>query len=150
MREVTDLELIRHAAVISVDGWIFIGKCHGDCFHKAHHLSVKLSSKADDQGFVTNKGRYVGRLEAAELAFTNKQIDEPTSMLFSEDLWCPTYNGKYSYCEIKGYHLKEQKMYANWITGIYNEYDGIFKYHENEDYISLLEEIIKTKLGSHH
>lgn len=38
-------------------------------------------------------------------------------------------------------------MYDNWITGIYNTYDGIFKYHEHEDQIKWLEGLIKEKLG---
>ncbi len=100
-------ELIKHAAVKSIDGWIFIGKCHGDCFHKAHHIKVKMSPKADDQGFVTSKGRYVNRFEGAEIALTSNQISEETNLLFSEDLWCTNYNGKHNYSEIKGYILKQ-------------------------------------------
>ena len=102
------IELIKHAAVMTDDGRIFMAKNHGDCFHKAHELGVKLSSKADAQGFVTNiNGRFLTRLQAANLAFFNNQIEKKTPMLFSEDLWCPTYNGKHDYDDIKGYILRK-------------------------------------------
>lgn len=103
----TEIELIKHAAVKSVDGQIFMAKQHADCFGKAHYIKVKLSSKAEDQGFVTNKGRYLTRGEAAKLALESGQIDKVTPILFSEDLWCPTYEGKYDYDHIKGYLLRE-------------------------------------------
>lgn len=96
-------EEIKHAAVKSEDGWIFIGKCHADCFHKAHNINVKMSKKAEDQGFVTSMGRFVQRGEAAKIAFDNGQIVKGTKLLFSEDLWCPSYNGQFDYDEIKGY-----------------------------------------------
>jgi hypothetical protein len=98
-------EVIKHAAVKSVDGWIFLGKCHADCFHKAHHIKVKMSQKADDQGFVTSEGRYVTRFEAAKIAEASKQVDKSVGgFLFSEDLWHVEYGGKFDYDEIKGYY----------------------------------------------
>ena len=100
-------EAIKHAAVKSVDGWIFIGKCHADCFHKAHHLKVKMSQKAEDQGFVTDNGRYVQRGEAAVIAVKAGQKERLERLLFSEDLWSVEYDGKYDYCEIRGYIPKE-------------------------------------------
>lgn len=100
----SDKELIRHAAVKSVDGWIFFGKCHGDCFHKAHYIKIKLCTKADSQGFVTSKGRFVNRMEGAAIAFKSGQISKDTNILFSEDLWClEIYDGKYDYSETEGY-----------------------------------------------
>lgn len=106
----SDVETIKHAAVKSEDGWIFIGKCHADCFHKAHHIKVKMSQKADDQGFVTSLGRYARRGAAAQIARRAGQIDKPTQLLFSEDLWSDMYSGKYDYCEIKGYVLKANPL----------------------------------------
>lgn len=100
------LEVIMHASVKSVDGWLFIGKCHGDCFHKAHNVGIKMSPKADDQGFITSLGRYVDRGEAMDIAFATGQVDIDSGYLFSEDLWCPTYNGKYEYSETDGYFLR--------------------------------------------
>ncbi len=103
------IELIKHASVKSINGWILIGKCHGDCFHKAHAIGVKMSPKAIDQGFVTNQGRFIDRHEGAEIAFKNNQINEPTKALFSEDLWCPAYEGKHTYSEIEGYIPREKE-----------------------------------------
>lgn len=100
-------ELIKHAAVKSDTGWIFLGKCHADCLHQMHNLKVKYAKQADAQGFVTNHGRYLNRHEAAALAMGNDQIDKATTLLFSEDLWCPEYEGKHDYCNIKGYTLKK-------------------------------------------
>lgn len=100
------VEVIRHAAVKSEDGRIFFGKCHGDCFHKAHMLGVKLSSKSGDQGFVTNCDRYLTRQEAAKLALSNGQLDSPTTLLFSEYLWHEEYQGKHTHDEIEGYKLR--------------------------------------------
>lgn len=39
------------------------------------------------QGFVTNDGRFLGRKEAAKLAFESGQIAEFRDELFTEDLW---------------------------------------------------------------
>ena len=100
------IEVIRHAAVRSEDGRVFFGKCHGDCFHKAHMLGVKLTSKPDDLGFVTNCDRYLTRAQAAKLAKENGQIDRATSLLFSEDLWHEVYQGKHTHDEIEGYKLR--------------------------------------------
>lgn len=98
-----DKELIKHAAVKSLDGFIFIGKSHADCFHKASHVKVKMSQKADDQGFLTSHGRYVYRGEAARIAVASGQVGSSIKILFSEELWSPTDNGKHVYDEIKGY-----------------------------------------------
>jgi hypothetical protein len=37
--------------------------------------------------------------------------------------------------------------YDTWITGIYDAYDGMFKYHEHEDQIRWLENIIIKNIG---
>ena len=39
------------------------------------------------QGFYTSKGRFVGREEAAKIAYAAGQISSPTNRLFSEDLY---------------------------------------------------------------
>lgn len=99
------MEKIKHAAVKSKEGWIFIGKCHADCFHKAYNIKVKMSGKACDQGFVTSLGRYVERPEAAEIAKKAEQISGEDNILFSELLWSPTDCGIHQYCDIEGYEL---------------------------------------------
>jgi hypothetical protein len=104
-------ELILHAAVKTECGQIIFGKCHADCFHKGSNIGYKMSQKADDQGFLSNKANYLTREEAAKIAIGNGQIDTKTSYLFSEDLWSPRYNGKYSYDDIKGYVLDRRDDY---------------------------------------
>lgn len=103
------LEEIKHAAVKSKEGMIFLGKCHGDCFMQAHNCNVDMSSKALDQGFFTNQGRYVDRDEGAKIAVTSGQVTKPCSFLFSEDLWCERDGGLYQYDQIKGYHIRSDK-----------------------------------------
>jgi hypothetical protein len=39
------------------------------------------------QGFVTNSNRFVGREEAAQIAFDSGQIKQHTITLYSEDLY---------------------------------------------------------------
>lgn len=104
------IETIKHAAVKSEDGWIFIGKCHADCLHKMHHINVPYGKGAENQGFITSKGRFVSRSEAAKLALDSDQIDKHTPLLFSENLWSKMYEGKYSYCNIKGYVLRVEDI----------------------------------------
>lgn len=93
-------EVIKHAAVKSVGGMIFLGKSHRDCFHQAHYVDVVMSPKALDQGFFTSHGRYVDREEAAAIAVAAGQVDPQVKILFSEDLWL---GGIHKYDSIKGY-----------------------------------------------
>lgn len=39
------------------------------------------------QGFLTDSGFFVGRVQAARLAFESGQIASPKAELFTEDLW---------------------------------------------------------------
>lgn len=103
VQDVTARELIRHAACKTTEGAIFIGKSHGDCAEKMMAMSLEPSAKGPDGGFMTSKGRYVERAEAAALALLAKQIDTPTPYLFSEDLWSKQHGGKHHYDEIQGY-----------------------------------------------
>lgn len=59
---------------------------HGDLIILLNEL---LITQPDDQGFVTNAGRYVGREEARKIAIASKQVRATTHQteLFSEDLW---------------------------------------------------------------
>ncbi len=99
------IELIRHAAVKSTCGMILLGKCHADCFHQGKYIGLKMSSKAEDQGFMTSHGRYVDRLKAYMIAARGNQIEEkPGEILFSEMLWSPTDFGKFKYDSIEGYY----------------------------------------------
>ena len=99
-------ERIVHAAVIAENGFlVFMGKCHADCFHQADGVGVKMTSKADSQGFVTNRGRFVKRKDAARIAFMAGQTKDPEDILFSEMLWSKKSGGKYKYDYVKGYYL---------------------------------------------
>lgn len=79
-------------AIKGKTGFVVCGRRHHNCFHTAFILNpnrtyIKFEKQ---QGFLTNKERFVGRIEAAEIAFLAKQIDERTTHpvgLFSEDLW---------------------------------------------------------------
>ncbi len=98
-------EEIKHAAVKAVNGMILLGKCHADCFYQGSNLGLKMSSKADDQGFFTNRGRYVDRKTAARIAKKANQLDlkdksRKVSYLLSEDIW---YQRTIIYCQMRGY-----------------------------------------------
>lgn len=79
-------------AIIGETGFVVCGRRHHNCFHTASILDPKRKYKLHEkkQGFITNKNRFVNRIEAAEIAFNAKQIDQRTNHaigLFSEDLW---------------------------------------------------------------
>ena len=103
-------ELIKHAAVKAENGMIFLGKCHADCFYQGKNVGFKMSDKAEDQGFFTNKRRYVNRKQAARIAKRAGQLDpkdkkRKVSHLLSEDIWYQTkryvYTPALGYVEIK-------------------------------------------------
>lgn len=62
---------------------------------RRHHNAIVLAAamfpeRRDidrDQGFITSLDRYVQRAEAARIAFAAGQIEAPTDILFSEDLY---------------------------------------------------------------
>ena len=102
-------EKILHAAVLTVTGYVVIGKSHGDCFWAGENMGLQMSSKSLHQGFVTNKGRYVNREIAAKIARKAGQIDmkdknrpaKKVRVLISEDIW---YQRKrFIYCSMRGY-----------------------------------------------
>lgn len=102
------IESIKHAAIRAKNGMIFLGKCHADCFHQADNIGIKLSSKADNQGFITNIGRFVNRIEAAKIAVSAGQVGIGIEILISEDLWSPVSDGRFAYNSIKGYFKNDQ------------------------------------------
>lgn len=64
---------------------------HGSLLHPLHELGIK-HHHPDDQGFLTSKGRFVGRVQGLKIALASGQpmIDHPSrhaTELFSEDLW---------------------------------------------------------------
>lgn len=76
---------------------------HGDCIHHAVTVLKQkppVSSRFDEQGFYTDEGLYLDRIEAAKYARSHNQILEnrkhlkllthnskQVEYLFSEDLW---------------------------------------------------------------
>lgn len=66
---------------------------HHTLMHPFYDLTLKRITP-QNQGFLTNTGRYVGREEAMEIALAASQIDPEnrgsgsnSADLFSEDLW---------------------------------------------------------------
>lgn len=63
---------------------IELGMRHHDIFRR---FGDEMDPHMEAQGFYTSKGRFVGREEAAKIAYAAGQISSPTNKLFSEDLY---------------------------------------------------------------
>jgi len=74
--------MIIKAAIIK-DGTIYTGKRHGDIFPQFPLGFLRCG----EQGFVTDKGKFVNRGQAAKIAYECGQIPIKKSELFSEDLY---------------------------------------------------------------
>jgi hypothetical protein len=71
-------------------GLVLCGWRHGCIFPQIGGLvkdRQELGIYEKEQGFLTNKNRFVGRSEGAEIAFAAGQIKEKKETLFSEDLY---------------------------------------------------------------
>ena len=66
---------------------IICGKRHCDCFGTMFNHRIAYDKPSHVQGFLTDTNQFVDRYEAAEIAFNAKQISEPLSILYSEDVW---------------------------------------------------------------
>lgn len=99
-----ETEVIKHAAVIAKDGRFLMGKSHADCFHQAKNIGVETHSNANCQGFISSKGRFLDRKEAAVVAVEAGQVRNGIEILFSEDLWSPHADGQFQYDYVKGYY----------------------------------------------
>lgn len=75
---------IKEAAILQ-DGIIYTGKRHSDIVRKM--LADKIRPKHGGQGFITDEGKFVDRREAGRIAFESKQIEKPTDLLTSENLY---------------------------------------------------------------
>ena len=79
---------------------------HCNCFEVMWNSKIDYDKKTCEQGFMTNRGRFVDRYEAAEIAWRVRQVLEESDVyqkmyddywdngeltkayqLFSEDLW---------------------------------------------------------------
>lgn len=105
MNEVKQVqEKIKHAAVMSDQGWIFLGKCHADCFYQMRNIGIHPPQGSFNQGFVTNLGRFVPRDRALDIAVKAGQCEKGSAdRLISEMLWHTADNGKYDYDSVVGY-----------------------------------------------
>jgi hypothetical protein len=75
-------------------GLVVLGHRHGQCMWVMSSLTgLRSVENAEDgvgeyeQGFLTNTNRFVGREEAAQIAFDSGQIKQHTITLYSEDLY---------------------------------------------------------------
>lgn len=75
---------IKAAATQLPDGTLIIGKDHSACMQA---MSVKCLKSM--QGFVTDEGKFVDRIEAGKIAFSAGQIkDDPKgNIILSEEIW---------------------------------------------------------------
>lgn len=86
-------ETIICAAIKMPDGYIVRGHRHNDAIRTASGIPRYAGLRVidDNQGFLTSKGRYVGREEAHIIAGEAKQISSrkynENTRLFSEDLY---------------------------------------------------------------
>lgn len=85
--KIKKVERIKASAVkIHENQKIYTGKRHSDCLKLAADAGEKLPINGV-QGFITNKGKFVSRHEAAKIAFSSGQTLKDEGFLYSEDLW---------------------------------------------------------------
>jgi len=75
--------MIKEAA-IRKDGIVYTGRRHCYILRDVEPFGFL---KDGEQGFVTDKGDFVNRKEAAKIAYECEQIPSPKRILFSEDLY---------------------------------------------------------------
>lgn len=70
------------------NGIVITGRRHHNVFTNMSALGIDIH-KFDKAilGFLTNTDLFVDRKEGGRIAYEAKQIDKPTNMLFSEDLY---------------------------------------------------------------
>ena len=75
------------SSAIRQNGKLYIGRRHHNCFHQMRLL--KVTHIGSEQGFITNKDKFVNRKQAARIALRSKQIKKLNwpPLLYSEDLW---------------------------------------------------------------
>ena len=88
MRDDEDKEYIASAAV-RIGSRVYVGARHWLAAQVALNSGEvpPIALQPEDQGFMTTKGRYVSRYEAARIAFAAQQTSALLTTLYSEDLW---------------------------------------------------------------
>lgn len=76
---------------INIDkGFVLSGLRHHNILQYMNYLKIQdrlIKYKQISQGFVTNRNRYVDRVEAATISFRASQINTMRYELYSEDLY---------------------------------------------------------------
>lgn len=76
------------AAAIVHNGRVWTGRRHHLIMRRiVDELGPEVAPVNGEQGFVTDEGRFVGREEAARIAFESGQMDRQVRTLFSEDIF---------------------------------------------------------------
>ena len=88
---------IKCAAIRTKGGQIFEGRSHADCYKGIIEAGI-TDTRNSQQGFVTDAGDFVDRVEAGEIAFKAGQTKKLRTYLMSEDLtgdwpWAKRKNG---------------------------------------------------------
>jgi len=71
-------------AAIRKDGKVYTGRRHSDIIRDNIEAEVGFGG---EQGFVTDSGEFVSRMDAAKIAFECGQIRHHKHQLYSEDLY---------------------------------------------------------------
>ena len=78
--------MIQEAAIRTIpDMKVYTGRRHSDIIRA--NVNVDFAFSQCEQGFITDKGEFVSRSEAAKIAYKCGQIKEQKRQLFSEDLY---------------------------------------------------------------
>lgn len=86
-----DIERATHRPINTPGGVVVCGFRHGECISSIAALTGKRLHEHGEhiQGFLTNKNRFVDRIEGAKIAIESGQIEELRygKKLYSEDLY---------------------------------------------------------------
>lgn len=70
---------------------VWLGKRHNNVFEDMFHSGIEYDRATYIQGFFTNRGRFVNRYEAKDIAVAANQlivpIEDTFKELYSEDVW---------------------------------------------------------------
>lgn len=89
--------MIVASAIKLINGEVYVGKRHSDCFYNLVELNRKTGLYSEDelrklhfnccQGFINSSLLFLTRDDVAIEAYECKQIDYIANLLLSEDLW---------------------------------------------------------------
>lgn len=81
-----DKELV-HGPIPFPTGWVLCGFRHCQIIELYHSMTGEITRECHSQGFLTSNNEFVGREQAAIIAFEAGQIKEKKHTLYSEDLY---------------------------------------------------------------